>query len=113
MNIASARGFTAAESAAAYSASKGLLVMLTRALGVELARKGVRVNAVAPSDVATTMTAGLYDDPDIGARLMARTPIGRPARPEEIASAVVFLASPLASFVNAAILSVDGGFLAT
>lgn len=113
VNIASARGFTAAERAAAYSASKGLLVMLTRSLGVELAPDGIRVNAVAPSDVVTPMTAGIYADPELGPKLMARTPLGRPATPEEIAAAVVFLASPLASFVNATVLSVDGGFLAT
>lgn len=113
VNIASARAFTAADNAAAYSASKAALVMLTRSLAVELAPNDIRVNAVAPSDVVTAMTAGLYSDPVLGAKLMQRTPLNRPAEPQEIASAVVFLASPLASYITGAVLNVDGGFLAT
>ncbi len=113
VNVASTWAFTAAEAASAYTASKGALVAMTKALAVELAPFGIRVNAVAPSDVRTRMIEGGAGTGEIQAALYARTPLGRPAEPEEIAAAILFLASPLSSFVTGAVLPVDGGFLAT
>ena len=113
VNVVSTRAFTAAETASAYTASKGALVALTKSLAVELAPDGIRVNAVAPSDVRTRMIEGGARAGEIQADLYARTPLGRPAEPEEIAAAILFLASPLSSFVTGAVLPVDGGFLAT
>lgn len=113
VNVASTRAYTAAEHAPAYTASKGAVVALTKALAVELAPSGIRVNGVAPSDVRTRMTAGEGSDSAIQAALYARTPLGRPAEPEEIAALIVFLASPLASFMTGAVVPIDGGFLAT
>jgi meso-butanediol dehydrogenase / (S,S)-butanediol dehydrogenase / diacetyl reductase len=109
VNITSVRAETSAERASAYTVSKGGLVALTLALADELAASGIRANAVAPGDVDTAMG---HTDPDITAKLFARTPLKRMARPEEVAAACVFLASPLASHVTGATLRVDGGFLA-
>ncbi|MFO0997805.1 MAG: SDR family NAD(P)-dependent oxidoreductase [Alphaproteobacteria bacterium] len=113
VNLASTRAYTAAAHAPAYTASKGAVVALTKALAVELAPHGIRVNGVAPSDVRTRMTAGGGSDAAIQAGLYERTPLGRPAEPEEIAALIVFLASPLASFMTGAVVPIDGGFLAT
>jgi len=109
VNVTSVRAETSAERASAYTVSKGGLAAFTLGLADELAPLGIRANAVAPGDVDTAMG---HTDPDITAKLFARTPLKRMARPEEVAAACVFLASPLASHVTGATLRVDGGFLA-
>lgn len=93
----------------AYAASKGGVIALTRAMAVSYAQAGIRVNAIAPGWVATPMTADIRSDPQVAARLAGASPLGRIASPEEIARAVVFLASEDASFVTGAMLPVEGG----
>ncbi len=96
----------------AYVAAKGGLEALTRALAVELGPKGVTCNSIAPGFVTTAMTAGLAANAEFDAFVKSRTPLGRWGRPEEIAAAAVFLASPAASYVNGHMLTVDGGYTA-
>lgn len=93
----------------AYAASKGGVIALTRAMAVSYARAGIRVNAVAPGWVATPMTADLRSDPQMASRLAGACPLNRIASPEEIAGAVLFLASADASFVTGVLLPVEGG----
>ena len=95
-----------------YQTTKGAVVNLTRALAVEWAPHGVRVNAVAPTWVRTDFIRPLLDNPELVARMQAVTPLGRVAEPEEIVGAVLFLLSPAASMVTGHTLPVDGGFLA-
>ncbi len=113
VNVASGAAFSAQAGCAGYSASKGALHMLTRTLAVDLGADGVRVNAVAPGVIDTPMTAATRNDPARLAGFLRRTPAGRVGQADEVAAAVLFLASPLASYVNGATLPVDGGFLAT
>ena len=108
VNVASTRAFSAAAGAAAYTASKAAIVGLTHSLAVDLGRQGIRVNAVAPGEVATGIAGA---DPDIVADLVDRSPMRRRGAPAEIASVILFLASPLASFVTGATWRVDGGFM--
>lgn len=89
-----------------YPASKFAVNGLTKSLARELGKDGIRVNAVAPGVTRTDMLANLPDD--MVARVSAGIPLGRPGEPEEIANAFLFLASPLASYITGAILSVDG-----
>jgi NAD(P)-dependent dehydrogenase (short-subunit alcohol dehydrogenase family) len=96
----------------AYCASKGGVDQLTKVLAAEWARYNVRVNAVAPAYVETDMTAGLRENPRLLEGLISQTPLGRLARPEEIAGAAVFLASDAASYITGQTLFVDGGWTA-
>jgi NAD(P)-dependent dehydrogenase (short-subunit alcohol dehydrogenase family) len=112
VNVASIGGLVALPRLVAYCAAKGALLALTKVLAVEWADRGVRVNAVAPAYVETQMTSGLISHPKLSAELLAATPLGRWGRPEEIASAVVFLASGASSFVTGETLVVDGGWTA-
>jgi NAD(P)-dependent dehydrogenase (short-subunit alcohol dehydrogenase family) len=100
----------AATSQISYTASKGGVLALSRELGVEFARRGVRVNALCPGPVDTPLLQELYaKDPAQAARRMVHVPMGRFARTEEIANAVLFLASDESSYVNATAFLVDGG----
>lgn len=99
-----------ATSQISYTASKGGVVALSRELGVEFARQGVRVNALCPGPVDTPLLRELYaKDPEQAARRLVHVPMGRFARAEEIANAVLFLASDESSYVNATTFLVDGG----
>jgi NAD(P)-dependent dehydrogenase (short-subunit alcohol dehydrogenase family) len=95
-----------------YQTSKGAVVNMTRALAVEWAPHRIRVNAVAPTYVRTPLIAPLLAQPELVAKIEAMTPLGRLAEPEEVALAILFLASPAASMITGHALAVDGGFLA-
>lgn len=112
VNVASIAAFAAHQGMVGYSPSKGAIKMLTQTLAGELAPDGIRVNAIAPGVIATAMSASTRASPERLARFMQRTPLGRVAEPEELVGPVVFLSSPMASYITGVTLPVDGGFLA-
>jgi len=97
---------------ASYQASKGGVVNLTRALALEWASDNIRVNAVAPTYVRTDLTAAIFSNPETMKTVMAHTPLGRFPEPEDIAAAIVFLASDAARCITGVTLPVDSGYLA-
>jgi NAD(P)-dependent dehydrogenase (short-subunit alcohol dehydrogenase family) len=100
----------AATSQISYTASKGGVLAMSRELGVQFAREGIRVNALCPGPVNTPLLRELFaKDPERAARRLVHVPVGRFAEPEEIAAAVAFLASDDASFITASSFLVDGG----
>lgn len=115
VNIASVLGLVAAAPVkeASYCAAKGGLVNLTRQLGAEWGRKGVRVNAIAPGWFASEMTQEKMFDDESGRRFIERnTPMGRPGEVEELDGALLFLAGDASTYVTGHVLAVDGGWLA-
>ncbi len=97
----------------AYTAAKGAITNFTRSLALEYGARGVRVNAVAPSLTTTDATTELLKNAAVIAAFVDRLPLGRAATPDEVAGVIAFLASEDASFVNGAILPVDGGLNAS
>ncbi len=112
INLASIRSFTAAANAAAYAASKGAVMQLTKALAVEWAAEGIRVNAIAPGFIETPLIPEEEKTPQREAMIMARTPMKLIGEARDVAGAAVFLASNDARYITGAILPIDGGYLA-
>jgi NAD(P)-dependent dehydrogenase (short-subunit alcohol dehydrogenase family) len=112
VNTASMLSFFGGAAVPAYTASKGGVAQLTKALAGAWAAEGIRVNAIAPGWIATELTKGLVEDEDRSAAILSRTPMQRWGQPGDVAGAAVFLCSEAARFITGAILPVDGGYAA-
>ena len=111
INVASLLSFQGGITVPAYSASKGGVAQLTKALSNEWAGKLINVNGIAPGYIATDMNTALIEDQSRAESILARIPAGRWGSPEDFKGAVVFLASKASSYVSGEILTVDGGWM--
>jgi meso-butanediol dehydrogenase/(S,S)-butanediol dehydrogenase/diacetyl reductase len=111
--ISSVAGFGGDWNQAGYNATKGAVNALVQSMALDLGREGVRVNAIAPAFTATRLTQKRLDDPAFLAALRDRLALDRPAEPEDVARAALFLASPDAAYITGVVLPVDGGTTAS
>jgi NAD(P)-dependent dehydrogenase (short-subunit alcohol dehydrogenase family) len=111
VNMSSINAQVAIPSIAAYCASKGGVMQLTKSAALALAPHGIRVNAVGPGSIDTAMMAGVNANPEAMATVMSRTPLGRVGDPREVGDVVAFLAGPKASYITGETIYVDGGRL--
>ena len=112
VNMSSITGLVGAANAAAYSASKHGVIGLTKSAALETARNGIRINAVCPAAVETSMAARVFGAPQVHKYVLSCHPIGRFGKPAEIAAAVLWMCSDHSSFMTGQSLALDGGFLA-
>lgn len=113
INIASMLSIFGGGLVPGYSASKGGIAQLTKSLAIAYAPKGVRVNAIAPGWIATPLTKALQEDPNRAGPILARTPLNRWGKPEDLRGIALFLASPHATFMTGNVIPVDGGYSIT
>jgi len=114
INMSSMSAASAEPTKAVYAASKGAIALFTKGLALELAPHGIRVNAIAPGYMLTSLVkGGLEADPERKKRVLARIPLGRLGEPEEIGGALVFLASEAARYITGATITIDGGWTAS
>lgn len=115
INISSVLGIIPARLQSPFIAAKAAVINFTRAMALELAPFGIRVNAIAPGSILTEGTKSLFYNPErraVAESLLSHIPLGRPGTPEEVANAVLFLASPDSSYITGTVLTVDGGWTA-
>lgn len=112
VNVASIASYAGQAGSLGYSPSKGAVKMLTQSLAADLAKDGVRVNAIAPGVIETPMTVATRSDSAKLEKFLIRIPMGRVGKPEELVGAVIFLASSMSTYVTGVTIPVDGGFLA-
>ncbi len=112
VNISSIVGLVPLRNQCSFAAAKAGVINLTKAMALELAEKNIRVNVIAPGTIGIAVTNKLWTDNSAMAGLLSHIPQGRQGRPEEIANAVLFLASDVASYITGAVLPVDGGWTA-
>lgn len=112
VNTASMLSFFGGGLVPGYSSSKGGIAQLTKSLAIAYAEDGIRVNAIAPGWIETPLTQALRENPERKAAIIGRTPLKRWGKPEDLAGGVLYLSSPIASFVTGTVLVIDGGYMA-